>query len=220
MYNHSNKGGWSKAHCMSNRAVAAYRAGLKPLSKIKASDLKAAGLDITLGFAKYLAREGEWARSEWHHSGLFEYEVNFYDTKDLAERIEELKAEDFEYEDEMERDQSIKLSRFDVLIEYYQSDCNKKRFGKSRNVEGFMGEWSGSRKMRVSAFKGLLGPDGWIRQIEVWHNGGWHKRPGRKNSFGKWVTLTWHDSNTLTVYQLEGAEQPPGFINHYQFSDY
>lgn len=80
---------------MSNNAVAAYRDGRKPLSKITARDLEKAGWDGTLKDAKALAKMGFWETSEWHHSGgAFYNKVDFYDPEDLVLAWDEATAEE------------------------------------------------------------------------------------------------------------------------------
>ena len=79
-------------HSMSNNAVDAYARGAMPLSKLTARDLKVAGIGITLGFARWLAKEEHWKASEWHHSSSWYNEVEFYDLDTLAELLEEEKA--------------------------------------------------------------------------------------------------------------------------------
>lgn len=75
---------------MSNNAVRAYEAGVKPISSITRHDLERAGLSIPLGFAKWLAKENYWKSYEWHHSGGTWYnEVRFFDPANLAELIED-----------------------------------------------------------------------------------------------------------------------------------
>ena len=71
---------------MSNGALEAYDRGLFPISRLKASDLKAIAWPGTLKQAKLLAEHGEWQPCEWHHSGGTWYnQVHFYDLADLAE---------------------------------------------------------------------------------------------------------------------------------------
>lgn len=72
---------------MSNNAVAAYAAGVKPISQIGRADLDAAGLQaLPVAFARWLAKEGHWSAAEWHHSGgTWFNRVDFFDPADLAE---------------------------------------------------------------------------------------------------------------------------------------
>ena len=72
---------------MSNRAVAAYQAGLRPLSKFEASDFQEIG--ISKAFATWLAKNGYWRWSEWHHSSNFFNKTYFYDLEDLENLVEE-----------------------------------------------------------------------------------------------------------------------------------
>lgn len=78
---------------MSNNAVSAYNRGVKPLSKIKLSDLRAAGWTETKQLAIAIAKsdDGLWRSSEWHHSGGTWYnQVDFYDPIDLVENWNDL----------------------------------------------------------------------------------------------------------------------------------
>ena len=71
---------------MSNAALDAYDAGLKPLSKLSASDLKDVGWKGTLKQAKAVAKAGVWSPAEWHHSGGTWYnKVDFYNVIYLVE---------------------------------------------------------------------------------------------------------------------------------------
>lgn len=83
--------GYSYIHGMSNSAIAAYRAGIKPLSQITAGDLKAAGWTETKKLAVGLAKTGFWDRSEWHHTGGTWYnECDFFDPDHLVEQWAEI----------------------------------------------------------------------------------------------------------------------------------
>jgi hypothetical protein len=65
---------------MSNNALDAYNRGVKPLSRIDAQDLKDAGWEHTKVLAMFLAAEGFWRSSEWHHSGGEWFnKIEFYD---------------------------------------------------------------------------------------------------------------------------------------------
>lgn len=84
--------GYNYAAGMSNNAVDAYDGGRKPLSRLTAADLRAAGVALPLVFAKWLAGRGWWQSSEWHHSGGTWYnKVTFYDPAELAEAIADAK---------------------------------------------------------------------------------------------------------------------------------
>ena len=76
---------------MSVNALDAYSRGTKPLSRITVLDLKEAGWRHTKAFAKFLASEGFWHCSEWHHSGGEWFnKVNFYSPTDLVSKWSEL----------------------------------------------------------------------------------------------------------------------------------
>tara|TARA_B100001540_G_scaffold205886_2_gene181324 strand:- start:761 stop:1228 length:468 start_codon:yes stop_codon:yes gene_type:complete len=114
---------------MSNNAVAAYDAGVKPLSKITVQDLRDAGLKITKTFAIWLAKEGHWHRAEWHHSGGTWYnEVDFYDPAELAEDIE---------------DGDIDLKE---LEDAFKASKAKKDAPTAIKVKGTYKIWGGSRR--------------------------------------------------------------------------
>ncbi|TCS62601.1 hypothetical protein [Varunaivibrio sulfuroxidans] len=85
--------GYSFIDGMSNNAVDAYNAGVKPLSKITITDLRAAGWAGTKKLAVALAKDGFWPSSEWHHSGGTWYNrVDFYDPALLVDAWSELDA--------------------------------------------------------------------------------------------------------------------------------
>ena len=80
--------GYNYSAGMSNNAVAAYAAGVKPISRIGRADLDDAGVRIPVAFARWLARAGHWLATEWHHSGgTWFNRVDFYDPADLSELI-------------------------------------------------------------------------------------------------------------------------------------
>jgi hypothetical protein len=77
--------GYNHQAGMSNRAVSAYNAHIKPLSKITAEDLRRGGWTDTKTKAIALAKSGFWRPCEWHHSGGTWYNrVDFYDAADLV----------------------------------------------------------------------------------------------------------------------------------------
>ena len=80
---------------MSRNAVAAYRRGVVPLSRITAADLKAAGWLGTVKLARHLAKAGTWRAAEWHHSGgTWFNKVDFYDPADLVDAWDDMTAVD------------------------------------------------------------------------------------------------------------------------------
>lgn len=121
---------------MSNNAVAAYEEGKKPLSKIKASDLKEAGWQYSLAFAKWLAkREGLcgyysriWEPSEWHHSSKMYNKVKFYSAEDLVDAWSELGD-----------------AAREALIAEFEIRQSPKQ-AKEVRVKGTYIEWTGSRR--------------------------------------------------------------------------
>jgi len=87
LYDDDGSGGYDYDAGMSNRALAAYEEGRKPLSKWTAAALRRGGWEHTLKLAKYLAKVGVWHSWEWHHSGGTYYnEVTFYDVAELVDR--------------------------------------------------------------------------------------------------------------------------------------
>ena len=81
------EGGYNYAEGMSNRAVRAYRNGLQPLSRMTAVDF--VQYDITIAFAKWLAKEGYWRYAEWHHTSKQYNKTYFYDIHDLESVFED-----------------------------------------------------------------------------------------------------------------------------------
>ena len=82
--------GYADDYSMSNNALYAYDAGLKPLSKITASDLKNAGITITLKQFKELCKEGALRPSEWHHTSSRYNRTDFYDLEQCRETLERI----------------------------------------------------------------------------------------------------------------------------------
>ena len=77
--------GYDFENGMSNNAVDAYHRGVKPLSKITADDLRAAGWTETKALAIRLAKSEFWAPCEWHHSGgTWFNQVDFFSPDDLV----------------------------------------------------------------------------------------------------------------------------------------
>ena len=76
-------------YSMSNNAVDAYSAGMKPISKFKKDDFKKHGLDYPLAFFRWLAKENRWNPSEWHHTSKHYNETNFYCIEGLMNQLED-----------------------------------------------------------------------------------------------------------------------------------
>lgn len=114
---------------MSNNAVTAYDRGLLPLSKIKASDLKEAGVKMTKAFATWLAQNYHWDAAEWHHSSSHFNKVNFYDVEELARLI---------------NDQEINIQE---LSEKFKAEVALK--SKGQRVKGQFKVWGGTRNRPV-----------------------------------------------------------------------
>lgn len=70
--------GYNRQKCMSNKAVAAYESGLLPKSKLKSWQKKA-------------VEAGAVMKAEWHHTGKFYGETDFYNPVDF----EALNPKDF-----------------------------------------------------------------------------------------------------------------------------
>jgi hypothetical protein len=82
------EGGYSGTR-MSNRAVAAYDRGRLPLSKITAGALRDNGIPLKLGEFKALVADYEIIGDEWHHTGSYFAETEFFDLAAIAESYEE-----------------------------------------------------------------------------------------------------------------------------------
>ena len=63
--------GYNHRRGMSNNAVGAYRNNQKPISRFIAQDLRDADINISLGFARWLARRKHWRHVARHHSSKF-----------------------------------------------------------------------------------------------------------------------------------------------------
>lgn len=75
---------------MSVRAEAAYQDGLRPLSKIPASELREAGIEEPVKFIRHLAKTGRINADEWHHTSKFANSTDFWSIEHLREEIEDL----------------------------------------------------------------------------------------------------------------------------------
>ena len=75
---------------MSNNAVDAYRNNQKPISRFTAQDLRDADINISLGFARWLAKNKHWRYVARYHSSKFYKFVRFYDLASLRQRIDDL----------------------------------------------------------------------------------------------------------------------------------
>ena len=156
--------GYSYEHGMSNNAVDAYEEGRKPLSRISAADLEAAGWTGTKRQALALAKAKFWRRSEWHHSGGTWYnEVDFYDPADLVEIWDDLKS--------AERIETLRAA-----MAATKPTCQTDR----QRVKGEYTVWGGSRRsprrLGVEDFTGHL-VGNWIQM-----DGG-----GRKKASGNHI---------------------------------
>ncbi len=80
-------------YSMSNNAMDAYNRGLLPLSKIRFSDIKEAGLDISLKFFKWLCKENYITATEWHHTSKHYNITYFYDLQDCKEQLDDLQSD-------------------------------------------------------------------------------------------------------------------------------
>ena len=110
---------------MSKRAENAYADGLLSKAKIKKDNLVQVGIDLPVGFIKWLM-PSIITPTEWHHTGKHFNETDFYDLEDVKEQLEELDVPSLQ-ENYNEERESIKQEKgYYALIEY--------------------GEWSGSRK--------------------------------------------------------------------------
>ena len=92
--------GYNRQKCMSNNAVAAYEDGLLPKSKLKA-------------WQKRAVEAGAVMKAEWHHTGKFYGETNFYNPADF----EELNPKDFPVikKEKLEENKSSELREPDEI---------------------------------------------------------------------------------------------------------
>ena len=135
---------------MSLRAVEAYEDGRVPLSKVDRSRLDRAGLDFSVGFAKWILGNAHFTRRrEWHHTGKFANETTFYDLESLADY----------WREEISGDDRVRLNEAWLK--------SKKPPEKTPPVEvvGRYHEWQGSRNhggFVPVGFSGIM-ENGWIR---------------------------------------------------------
>ncbi len=129
MNNH--EGGYDFERGMSNRAVAAYKSGRIPISKLKKSDLKDNGLEnVTVKFAKWLAKNEYWMPSEWHHTGGTWYNsTDFYNVEQLAEMFNSGALD------------------IDELLQEFKEDTSKNE--KPVKVKGRYTQWKGKGKRKT-----------------------------------------------------------------------
>ena len=163
-------------YSMSNNAVAAYDEGKKPLSKIKASDLKASGWLYSAGFAKWLAKQKRrnghfdndymiWEPAEWHHTSKEYNCTNFYDPDDLLNAWIDVPDE----------------RRNELFLDYADSQKSKAKTGIP--VKGTYVEFTGTRrrpKANEVEFTGTL-IGNWIHL----HRGGKKKADGNHITWEK-----------------------------------
>lgn len=119
-------GGYSGSS-MSNRALNAYTNGRRPLSRLRIMDLSNAGWTETLAFAKWLAKQGDWEPSEWHHTSKEFTITDFYNPVELVDWWAELDGKEKA-----------------ALLEKY-SQSRAKRVAEVR-VSGTYTEWLGTRR--------------------------------------------------------------------------
>ena len=160
--------GYNHRRGMSNNALKAYRRNLKPISRFTAQDLRHANIEISLAFARWLAKEKLWSPSDWHHSSKYYNKVNFYNLKNLRRLVRHLNNE----------------GRLEEMRQRYLDDLRARRDGaRGRRiaVRGKYARWEGTGKHRRIAewvpFKGIRDGNGWI-----------HLPDGtRKKASSKWV---------------------------------
>ena len=142
--------GYDQAKGMSRNAVTAYEENLKPLSKVTAGDLKNADIKISLALARWMAKNGHWRPSEWHHSSKFYNEVDFYNTADLHNIL-----------------QSMPEGRLERFRQVYKESRQAERIQKQTRtpVKGRYAVWSTGRTKQIQRwqdFTGMLDERGWI----------------------------------------------------------
>ncbi len=156
--------GYNHQAGMSTNAVEAYAAGIKPITRITRRDLDAAGLDTCpVALARWLARQGRWTTTEWHHSGGTWYNrVDFFDPTELAGMVEDGTL-DLEAPPRAWKDATVRTNGPGVRVVGTYA-----RFGGSRRRPQYLGDES---------FTGTL--DGaWIRLDDG----------GRKRADGRHIT--------------------------------
>lgn len=155
------QGGYDYSRGMSRRAVRAYSCGETTLSRLSKGDLLFDGLEkVTIEFARWLAKNGHWCPSSWHHTGGGWYnDTDFYNPENLAEEISNgtLDIDELLREFKAEKAKEVKPVR--VRGEYTQWTGRGKR--KTRRQIEFTGEKKGN----------------WI-----YLDGG-----GKKKADGKWI---------------------------------
>lgn len=135
--------GYSHTDGMSNRAVDAYSRGVKPLSKITARDLRDAGWTETLKLARFLAKWGFWARSEWHHSGGTWYnEIDFYDPEALVAAWNDLTEDEREAWRNRKMDAQSEGARVEGTYAIFAGTRSRTRYAGEQPFTGtLVGNW-------------------------------------------------------------------------------
>ena len=113
---------------MSIRAKDAYDNGLLSKAKIKKYDLEAVGIDLPIGFVKSLMPH-IIKPAEWHHTGKYFNETDFYDLEEVKRRLEHINIEQLFkiYKEEQSEQERLKAEKgYYAYIKY--------------------GEWEGTRK--------------------------------------------------------------------------
>lgn len=125
---------------MSLRASWAYNEGLKPLSRFTKKDLINFDIEISLSFAKFLAKKAIWESNEWHHTGDFLNETKFYNLENLKLALNDLTK-----------------NELTLLFEEFKSSQNKTK--ASIKVKGIVTLFEGKHRhyqsKRVYEFKGV-----------------------------------------------------------------
>ena len=144
--------GYNHRRGMSNNAVDAYRRNEKPISRFTAQDLRDADINISLGFARWMARKKHWRHVARHHSSKFYKFVRFYDLASLRQRIEDLGTD-----------------QMDELRQHYLRHLAAKRRQARKGLAPVQGEYAqfagpvGRRHVVAWVpFEGELDGKGWI----------------------------------------------------------
>ena len=139
--NYDSEGGYGYSRGMSNRAVSAYIRGIKPLSKIRKSDLEEAGFEGTLKTAKTLAKYGMWTPCEWHHSSGYYNRVDFYNPEDLLELNDDEIKEVLELEKSKPKTEEKKIRVTGHYLVWGGSRNRPKVIGKKKFKGVLIGKW-------------------------------------------------------------------------------
>lgn len=129
---------------MSVNAKEAYKRGLKPLSKITATDLKKHEIPCSVGFFKWIVKNCDISPNEVHHTSAARNETGFYDIESVKKTIDRLNLSMLE-----------KIYRGEWTMDEAKAERGI-RYARVRVIDTMLGEcisqpeWAGERLRHVA----------------------------------------------------------------------